>query len=196
MRLMTKNKLVYGHGLNDASYNVYKYKWDGKTNKVIWRCPFYARWSSILQRCYSEKIHEKHPAYKDCSVCDEWLVFSNFKLWMEQQDWQGKGLDKDVIGKSLYSPDTSIMVSPDTNKYFRNMFSQNNGAGVTFSGYSFQARVSCKTLGVNITKRFKLELDAIRFYAETRKSVGMDLLINELGEKEGKIVISISRWFE
>ena len=45
-------------------------------------------------------------------VCDDWLVLSNFKLWMELQDWHGKQLDKDIIkpGNKVYSPDCCAFV--------------------------------------------------------------------------------------
>ena len=38
---------------------------------------------------------------------------------MEQQDWQGKSLDKDIIapGSKLYSPDTCAFVLPATNLF-------------------------------------------------------------------------------
>ena len=66
----------------------------------------------MLERCYSSRIHAKQPTYIACSVCDDWLVFSNFKKWMEQQDWQGKELDKDILiaGNKVYSPDACVFV--------------------------------------------------------------------------------------
>ena len=37
-----KNKLVYGWGVNDVDYNVYRTEVvDGK-KKNVWRCPYYA----------------------------------------------------------------------------------------------------------------------------------------------------------
>jgi hypothetical protein len=35
-----------------------------------------------------------------CSVSDDWKYFSNFKLWMEKQDWGRKHLDDE--GKILH----------------------------------------------------------------------------------------------
>ena len=117
VKLRKRNRLVYGVGINDADYNVVESATvDGKC-KTIWKCPFYQTWVHMLERCYSEKFHQRKPTYKGCSVCDEWLIFSNFKRWMETQDWQGKDLDKDLLteGNKVYSPDTCIFVDRKIN---------------------------------------------------------------------------------
>jgi hypothetical protein len=91
--------LVYGVGINDV---------DCVTN-----CPFYSRWTDMLARCYSERFHIANPSYKGCSVCEEWKTFSNFKKWMEQDNWKGKQLDKDILvpENKEYGPNTCIFVS-------------------------------------------------------------------------------------
>ena len=52
-------------------------------------------------------------------VCSKWLSATEFKKWMEQQDWHGKSLDKDIIapGSKLYSPETSAFVLQATNLF-------------------------------------------------------------------------------
>ena len=97
-------KLVQGHGINDADY---------VTNK----CPFYKRWSYMLQRVYSEKYHVKFPTYIGTTIDPDWLIFSNFKRWMEQQDWEGKELDKDLLDwtNKHYGPDNCLFVSRPIN---------------------------------------------------------------------------------
>ena len=119
-----KNKLVYGVGINDADYKTSIYeqlpRTNGKRNqKRIWKCPFYSRWFCMLQRCYDKSYQEKQPSYKGCSVCEEWLTFSNFKSWMEQQDWEGKALDKDLLvyKNRVYSPETCVFIAPSINSF-------------------------------------------------------------------------------
>ena len=117
-------KLVYGVGVNDADYVVQKFEntgyADGKQGrKLVWYCPFYYTWKGMLERCFSEGFKAKNPTYKDVTCCGEWLVFSKFKSWMEQQDWEGKELDKDILisDNKLYSPETCAFVSSVTNTF-------------------------------------------------------------------------------
>lgn len=115
---------VYGVGTNDAGYAIQVMESvrgaNGKPKqRIIWFCPFYRRWVHMLERCYSERYQEKKPTYIGCTVCEEWLRFSNFKSWMETQDWEGKHLDKDLLveGNKIYSPDTCIFVTNVVNTF-------------------------------------------------------------------------------
>jgi len=111
MSLAMRRK-VHGVGTNDARYAT-EVRNGSRSN----RCPYYVKWASMLQRCYSEKYATKNPTYINCIVCDEWLTFSNFKKWMKKQDWAGKQLDKDllVLSNKIYSPETCIFVSQHIN---------------------------------------------------------------------------------
>ena len=118
------NKLVYGVGINDLPYRVHVQEWvtenGGKRiQKTVFRCKYYAVWRHMLERCYSKKYLESRPSYAGTSVCSEWLYATAFKKWMEQQDWHGKCLDKDIIvpGNKLYSPETCAFVLQATNKF-------------------------------------------------------------------------------
>ncbi len=118
------SKLVLGVGVNDLGYRVQVReelpKNGGKRiRKTVFRCPYYTAWESMLARCYSEKYLERYPSYIGTSVCNEWVYASAFKKWMEQQDWSGKCLDKDIIvpGNKLYSPGTCAFVLPATNLF-------------------------------------------------------------------------------
>ena len=107
-------KLVYAWGINDADYNVNPFV-DGK-RKI---CPIYRCWVHILERCFCDKFKAKNPTYTDCTVSLDWKNFSDFKEWMESQDWQGKEPDKDLIvkGNKHYSKDTVVFVSKDINLF-------------------------------------------------------------------------------
>ena len=118
------NKLVWGVGVNDLGYRVHVMeelpKNGGKrVRKTVFRCEYYEVWKHMLERCYSKKYLERYPSYIGTSVCREWLYATAFRKWMEQQDWQGKCLDKDIIapGNKLYSPDTCAFVLQATNKF-------------------------------------------------------------------------------
>ena len=119
MGLRKRNKLIQGVGVNDADYNVSRSEnVDGKY-KTVWRCPYYITWKHMLIRCYNEKYHLLKRSYEDCEVCDEWKLFSNFKKWMETQDWKGKQLDKDLLkeGNKVYCPEYCIFVDGKVNNF-------------------------------------------------------------------------------
>ena len=120
----SKPRLVLGVGINDADYVVQRKETigyvDGKQKqKLIWICPYYRAWKSMLERCYSAKLQEKYPTYVGCGVSDDWLTFSNFKSWMEVQNWEGRQLDKDLLfeGNKVYSPETCAFVSGEVNNF-------------------------------------------------------------------------------
>ena len=120
---MEVQKFVYGFGINDADYVVRRVETtevNGKRKQqLVWECPYYRAWTSMLRRCYSSKFQNKRLTYKGCSVSDEWLRFSNFRSWMEDQDWEGMQLDKDLLfeGNKVYSAETCVFVSGMVNNF-------------------------------------------------------------------------------
>lgn len=117
-------RLVCGVGINDADYVVQKKELIGtpgfgrRKQKLVWICPFYLKWKNMLRRCYTPEVKEQF-SYSASVVCDEWHLFSNFKRWMEQQDWEGKELDKDLLvtGNKDYNPDTCVFVTHKVNTF-------------------------------------------------------------------------------
>ena len=121
---MKPKKLVCGVGVNNADYAVVKretisYVNGKRKQKRVWTCPYYETWASMLSRCYSAKYQERWPSYKGCTVTDEWLTFSNFKTWMEKQDFEDKQLDKDLLleGNKVYGPETCVFITQTVNKF-------------------------------------------------------------------------------
>lgn len=111
---MSKTKLIFGVGKNDASYPV-----NPNVDGTRVMCPYYQTWHSMLERCFSARLQAKRPTYVGCTVCEDWLLFSNFRKWMETQDWKGKHLDKDIlfVGNKYYSPETCVFVTPQVNTF-------------------------------------------------------------------------------
>ena len=105
-------KPILDVGINDADYIVQPI-----INKKQIYCPFYGKWKSMLERCYSEKYQFRFPSYIGCSICEEWHSFMAFKGWMDKQNWQGKQLDKDILmpRNKVYSPATCIFVDNKIN---------------------------------------------------------------------------------
>lgn len=98
--------LVCGIGINDSKTSTSNYhKHSGA----------YRLWKSMIGRCYGEKT--KGTPYEKCSVCDEWLYFSNFEKWYNKNYVKGYHLDKDLLikGNKIYSPQTCSFVPPEIN---------------------------------------------------------------------------------
>lgn len=104
-------KPFYGFGINDSDYVTQPSKREN-------RCPIFDVWHSMLRRCYSKNSLKRNPAYTEVEVCEEWRYFSNFKSWMEKQDWENKALDKDWLGSGkIYSPDTCVFIPSEVNTF-------------------------------------------------------------------------------
>jgi len=108
-----KHKLVQGVGLNDAWFHVCP-----KINGKQMTYPPYRVWKNMLKRCYCAKYQQKKPTYRGCTVCKEWLTFSNFEKWLLTQNWQGSELDKDIIlqGNKVYCSEYCRFIPQSLNK--------------------------------------------------------------------------------
>ena len=73
----------------------------------------------MLSRCYNPSTQKSQPTYIGCTVCDEWLTFSNFRRWMSSQEWEGLHLDKDLLvrGNKEYSPETCVFIHKKVNLF-------------------------------------------------------------------------------
>lgn len=150
MNKLKTNKLIFGIGINDADYKLYeRIKVNGKVI-TIWACPFYSTWKNMLKRCYHPQTIKSNMTYIDCSVTSEWLTFSNFKTWMETQDWEGKQLDKDllVVGNRIYSPDACVFLDHQVNCFIIEspLIQGSLPIGVDFHKSTGKYRARCKSI--------------------------------------------------
>lgn len=131
-------KKVWGIGINN---------YEGIVNIKGKNIKSYDCWKDMLKRCYSPREQEKRPTYKDCSVIEEWHLFSNFKKWYDENYKEGYHLDKDLLyeGNKVYSPITCIFLPRKINNFFSNKQSNNT------SGYT---GVSCD----NKAKKYEAEI--------------------------------------
>lgn len=123
---MTKRTLIQGVGINDADYEYRRQeKVDGKY-KIIYQCKIHSMWKDLLRRCYNQQYKAKYLHYQDVTCCEDWLVFSKFKEWIDSQgdlldkDGRVKHLDKDLLNMNNkhYSPENCIVVSRKINNFF------------------------------------------------------------------------------
>ena len=137
---------TFGVGVNDSGYQVSR-KVDGK--QIL--CPIYSTWKDMLKRSYSDCYKAANPSYKHVTCCKEWLLFSTFRLWMLDQDYEGKDLDKDLLSEDglIYSPDTAIFISHQLNTLLRPKKGKNKTLplGVMRARHPNQYYARVKTLG-------------------------------------------------
>lgn len=113
----------------------------------------YVIWQSMMDRCYSNKLHDRCATYTDCRVCDEWKIFKNFKEWYSLNYYEVNdermNLDKDILnkGNKFYSPDTCCFVPQKINILF---VKSNASRGKYPIGVSLNKRTS--TFEAYITK--------------------------------------------
>ena len=110
--------MVYGHGINNMPRG---WRLENEWNKKV-----YKKWTSMLERCYSEKLHKKYPTYIGCTVCKRWLLLNNFihdfKLiygYDEEKFLNGElELDKDIKSNGTnkeYSLENCMLISKSEN---------------------------------------------------------------------------------
>ena len=173
-----KSNLLCGVGINDADYVVYP-TINGK--RVM--CPFYATWKHMIGRCYDKEFQERHRTYIGCYVVDEWHTFSNFKAWMQTQDWKGKDLDKDlkVLGNKVYGPDTCMFIPSLINSFINVPTVGKYKVGVSYDPYKVRNkyRVKIRKYGKHYhVGYFNTEDEAHEAYNEKRKEYMLEVAEN------------------
>lgn len=158
----------------------------------------YSLWGTMMIRTSSPSFKLNHPAYKDVTVCDEWLNFQNFAKWCETQPFYNvkddKGnsyqLDKDILvkGNKIYSPETCCFVPSALNLLLTKCNSSRGehliGVHLHKKTGKFQSslRVNCKKVNLGY---YNTSNEAFQVYKEAKEAY-----IKEVAEK-WKGVISI-----
>ena len=97
--------MVYGYGINDTPRG---WRLENEWNKRV-----YEKWKSMFGRCYSEKYQEKHPTYIGCTVCERWLLLSNFTEDIPKID----GYDKELFLNGKLELDKDIKSNGENKEY-------------------------------------------------------------------------------
>lgn len=186
---------LHGHGCRKC-YQCSKHKHGVAIFDVPDSCTTncYVTWRGLLERTIGTRYKSKYHTYQDCTVCEEWLVYSNFKRWFYESSngyLDGYHLDKDLIvkGNKHYSPDTCCFLPPEINTAIVKRSKGKSGiVGVLKNGNKYEANISKRN------KRFYLgiydtPLDAFNTYKIAKESY-----LKELAEEyfqEGKITLKV-----
>lgn len=96
---------------------------------------------------------ERHHAYEDAKVCEEWLNFQTFAKWYDEHYYKIEGslqIDKDIKypGNVIYSPQTCLLTPQKINLMFMNK-SNNRGLpnGIARQGNNYSAKYNGEHIG-------------------------------------------------
>jgi len=108
--------------------------------------------SSMLERCHSEKYQIEKPSYIGCSINNEWHNFQNFAEWYYKNYKKNWKIDKDILvkGNKIYSPETCCFVPNEINCLFTKS-NRSRGSlpiGVSRKGKKFEAKVRINNIQV------------------------------------------------
>ena len=155
---------ICGVGINDYCGSI---KNNGKF------IPSYTCWRNMIVRCYNYSELKRHPSYIGCTVCAEWLKFSEFKKWFDNNYREGYEIDKDILSNCSkeYSPSTCVFVPKYINSLFRIRTDSANGMGVFYCKKTkkYMGRFTFKG-DTKYTKVFDKREEAIDAYNKLRSS--------------------------
>ena len=192
------SKLVCGAGFNDKTRpsNV-----DGKNVKE------YVLWQSMLERCFSEKLQTRCPTYKGCNVSDNFLNYSYFYDWCQEQigfgkvDEKGRSwcLDKDLlfVGNKTYSETTCVFVPHEINSFFTD---RGNARGEYHLGVQFHKRVGKFVARCNVNGKrqhlgcYNTPEEAFAVYTPFKENLCKQLALKWQSEIDERLFNAMMKW--
>ena len=131
--------LVYGVGYNDRKYPT-RIGGIGTEQYAVWRM--------LLTRCFNHKYKEKYQSYGDCTISSNFLNYSFFYEWYNENIIQCESkpqLDKDLLlkGNKAYSEDLCLLIPTEINNTLirREADRGEYPIGVTKTKYGFVSQV-------------------------------------------------------
>ena len=192
------SKLVCGKGFNDKTRPVFV---DGKKVKE------YALWQNMLERCFSEKYQTHKPTYKGCNVSDNFLNYSFFYDWCQNQvgfgkvDEKGRSwcLDKDLlfVDNKTYSETTCVFLPQEINKFFNDRGNARGEypLGVRFHKASgkFQARCAVNGKQQHLGD-FNTPQEAFTVYKPFKEALCKELALKWQSEIDSRLFNAMMNW--
>lgn len=135
---------------------------------------YYQQWKNMLLRCYVKA--ERHHAYEDAKVCEEWLNFQTFAKWYDEHYYEIEGslqIDKDIKypGNMIYSPQTCLLTPQKINLMFMNKANDKGlPNGVSRRGSKYFAKYNNAPLG-----NYNTVEDAYKAYSDKKKETIISL---------------------
>lgn len=156
----------------------------------------YIKWLNMMHRCYMAKIHEYKPYYALCTVCEEWLNFSNFEVWYNENYIVGKkfDLDKDILvqGNTEYAQDTCALISHYANTVFEDRGIKSNIVKNSQTG-KFDTSMSLLGKRTEIGSFDTLEIAQQELF-ESKKNYIIKFAIKSKNKVPDKVYYAMKQW--
>lgn len=137
----------------------------------------YILWTSMLQRSYDEKLHQRYPTYLNCKTSSEFLVLSKFRDWCQNQigfNKKGFDLDKDLLvkGNKEYHPDKCVFIPKEINSLLRTRKNSRGDLpiGVTKNKVGSYIAQMSDGLGMMYLGSFKTPQEAFQAYKAAKEN--------------------------
>lgn len=156
----------------------------------------YIAWGAMLQRCYDPRLHKRHPNYKDCTVCDEWLNFQNFAKWFDENYIENGQLDKDLLvkGNKIYSPENCCIIPQEINlALIKPIDRRELPLGVYRHHHKFVSHIKVDKVSKYIGIFDKIE-DAANCYKKAKEKQLLDLALKYKQNISDKVFKSLSNY--
>ena len=125
---------VCGVGINDCSCKTVRYERENGVWKRTGYYKAYSTWVNILGRCYIDNEY-----HNDVDVSEDWKKFSNFENWYIKNYEEGYEVDKDILGCSIYSSTTCLMIPKWLNNKLRKVRHTETGVWYDKTRHNYQA---------------------------------------------------------
>ena len=192
------SKLVWGAGFNDKTRPCWV---DGKHVKE------YKLWQGMLERCFSEKLQTHRPTYKGCSVSDNFLHYSFFYDWCQEQigfgkvDDKGRSwcLDKDLlfVGNKTYSETACVFVPQEINVFFIDCGAKRGEYPlcVCFDKQKGKFQAHCAVNGkLQYLGRFNTPEEAFAAYKPFKENLCKQLALKWESEIDARLFNAMMKW--
>ena len=143
LKTCNQNRLISGNVRDTKEYPVYTTGVQDINGYLVKGQPTpkdYSVWNNIRLRCYNLNCRGSLPTYEGCTMSEDFLVFSKFKEWYNNQigcEQDGWHVDKDLLfkGNKVYSAETCVLLPPEINSAIvvHNRGSNNLPMGVTYN---------------------------------------------------------------
>ena len=160
---------VYGVGITGTKYPT---KVSGVLTKE------YILWKHMLERCYSDALKKRCPAYEGCEASDNFKSYEYFYEWCNKQigfGVRGFEMDKDLLvkGNKVYSESTCVFIPAEINLL---LTKRTASRGEHLIGVNWCKRDKAFKAMVNKNKGrsehlgyFKTELEAFKAYKKAKE---------------------------